>query len=131
MRVIAPNTVSVSPHDVEAFASRWPCSGLRLKSGGWRRIVFTFDDAGNLVDVEGEPDGADGSAMVALSQDAQAYLAAYNVAAAHKGRLQRGVTPSCSCGWRGATFYGKGSQGGAAADLAAHKARHVAQFCGG
>lgn len=89
MRYMGNGAVAVSPADVEAFASRWPCAGLRKPRGGWPRIVFTFNARGNLVDVEGEPKGADGSAMVALSQDAQAYFTRRREDLARPKRVQR------------------------------------------
>lgn len=64
-------TVTVTTREVRDFASRWPCSGLRSKP-----VTFQFDKRnGDLVDSndrEQHPD-ADGSALVALSHDAQAY----------------------------------------------------------
>lgn len=39
----------------------------------------------------------------------------------HKGRPVYGVHYECSCGWTSATWYGKGAQRNAAAELADHK----------
>ncbi len=62
--------------DVEAFAARWPCSGMRAGD----HFRFEFDKlSGDLVDINyGDrcrvsADRIDGAAMVALSQDAQRY----------------------------------------------------------
>ena len=68
-------TVTATRRDVEAFVATYPCSGLPR-----RAISFTFDRRnGDLVDLS--PSSVDGSAAVALSQDAQQY-------ARSKGRLQ-------------------------------------------
>lgn len=75
MRYLGGGRVSVSPESVRRFASMWPCSGLRKPRGGFPRIIFTFDEGGNLTDVEGDPPGADDFAMAALSQEAYAHLA--------------------------------------------------------
>ena len=65
-------SVSVSRDEVEAFKASWPCSHLPNKS-----VWFQFDKRnGDLVDMRPsnlEERGADGSAVLALSQDAQAY----------------------------------------------------------
>ena len=59
--------VSVSPHEVEEFKSRWPGSDLPVS----KSITFTFDvESGDLVDVSTRYDGAD---LAALSQDAWAF----------------------------------------------------------
>lgn len=61
-----------SRNDVQAFKDRWPCNGMPTAP-----IWFQFDKRnGDLVDMKPsnwEDRGADGSAMVALSHDAQAY----------------------------------------------------------
>ena len=63
----------------------WPCSGLPYDG---YCLSFHFDSHGNLDDVcwytdEGvdieEPDGVDGTCMVALSQDAQKCLNSYEL----------------------------------------------------
>lgn len=60
-------SVSVSQAEVVAFKEQWPCSGLPDR-GFW----FQFDKRnGDLVDFE--PCNTDGEAVMALSQDAQAY----------------------------------------------------------
>ncbi len=38
----------------------------------------------------------------------------------HKAKFSYGVTPRCSCGWTGATFFGKGAKSGAAWDWKSH-----------
>ncbi len=61
--------VVVTANGVGSFANSWPCSGL---SDG--PIRFEFDSGGNLVGIPyGDSERADGSAMVALSEDAQAF----------------------------------------------------------
>lgn len=68
-------TVTVSPEEVHAFASTWPCSGLNTDLG----FVFEFSASnGDLVDLNEIRDGrafphddeGDGPALVALSDDA-------------------------------------------------------------
>ena len=58
--------------DVDKFKSQWTCNGMPTAA-----IWFQFDKRnGDLVDMKPsnwEERGADGSAMVALSQDAQTY----------------------------------------------------------
>jgi hypothetical protein len=62
-------TVTCSEHDVRDFKSTWPCSGLPTRS-----ISFQFDKRnGDLVDIRPDSQHFDGPALVALSQDAQAY----------------------------------------------------------
>lgn len=65
-------SVSVSADDVDSFKEQWPCNGMPS-----RPIWFQFDKRnGDLVDMRPsnwEEQGADGSAMLALSQDAQNY----------------------------------------------------------
>ena len=64
-------TVTVERREIEAFAERWPCSGLRD-----RAISFCFAKSnGDLVDLTpyGVDDDADSGAVLALAQDAQAY----------------------------------------------------------
>lgn len=38
----------------------------------------------------------------------------------HKARFLYGVTASCSCGWSGATWFGKGSKSNAASEWRSH-----------
>jgi hypothetical protein len=60
-------TVKISCREVEDFKTRWPCSGLPSRS-----VRFQFSKRnGDLVDLH--PSTLDGSAALALSQDAQAY----------------------------------------------------------
>lgn len=73
-------TVTVTSREVETFASRWPCSGLRFKP-----VTFEFGPV--LIDQDGKPwhadlvdsndernhPGADGGAILALSEDAMNY----------------------------------------------------------
>jgi hypothetical protein len=70
--------VTASPDDIETFAESWPCSGFHYGD----RVSFTFEKStGDLVDLayshcygyQVDPERVDGGAMVALSQDAQAY----------------------------------------------------------
>lgn len=65
-------SVQCCTEDVRQFKSQWPCNGMPT-----RPIWFQFDKRnGDLVDMvpsNWEERGADGGAMVALSQDAQAY----------------------------------------------------------
>jgi YD repeat-containing protein len=71
VRRMGPGRVAVSAADVQAFADRWPCSGLRDLRG----VTFEYDRAGNLVDItfrNGDIEQWDGSALTALSHDAQA-----------------------------------------------------------
>lgn len=58
--------VTVSEREVYDFKRKWACSGLPDTG-----IGFTFDKDGNLID--SSPDGVDGEACLALSQDAWAY----------------------------------------------------------
>lgn len=61
-------SVSVSEDDVRTFKAQWPCSGLPTRS-----IWFQFDKRnGNLVDLRCAV-AVEGEALLALSQDAQAY----------------------------------------------------------
>lgn len=67
-------TVTVSESDIDAFARRWPGSGLR----GLRGVAFQYAKKvdGDLVDVtykNGDSERWDGAALVALSHDAQRY----------------------------------------------------------
>lgn len=60
-------SVSVSEREVSEFKAKWPCSGLPERS-----IWFQFQKSnGDLVDLS--PSDIDGEALLALSQDAQAY----------------------------------------------------------
>lgn len=40
-------------------------------------------------------------------------------------KFQAGVTPTCQCGWKGATFFGKGARTQATCDWQSHVSRHV------
>jgi len=63
-------TVSVSPSELDLFADRWPCSGMR---GARKGVSFQFDKrTGDLVDSNDDGRFDDG-ATLALSEDAQAY----------------------------------------------------------
>lgn len=64
------NTVRFSTNEVRAFKAKWPCSGLADRS-----YWFQFDINGDLVDTN-VPESEDGSAALALSQDALEYLSA-------------------------------------------------------
>lgn len=64
-------TVTVTAREVQDFARTWPCSGLRA-----RPVTFQFDKRnGDLVDTNDQRQHphAEGSALVALSNDAMAY----------------------------------------------------------
>ena len=65
-------SVTVTTAEVEAFKKQWPCNGLPS-----RLIWFQFDKRnGDLVDMRPynlEDRGVDGSAVLALCGDAQAY----------------------------------------------------------
>lgn len=65
-------SVTVSRRDVEDFKEQWPCNGMPSRS-----IWFQFDKRnGDLVDMvpsNWEERGADGSAMLALIEDAQQF----------------------------------------------------------
>jgi hypothetical protein len=65
-------SVQLTEYDVAAFKAKWPCNGMPQAP-----IWFQFDKRnGDLVDMQPsdwEKRGADGLAMLALSQDAQAY----------------------------------------------------------
>ena len=64
-------TVTVTAREVESFAQRWPCSGLRA-----RPVTFQFAKGnGDLVDSNDDRQHphADGSALVALATDAMVY----------------------------------------------------------
>jgi hypothetical protein len=64
-------SVRCSRADVEHFRDRWPCSGLPA-----RAITFGFERNGDLVEIYPDSERFDGPALVALSQDAQAFGAA-------------------------------------------------------
>ena len=64
-------SVTVTRHEVEAFASQWPCCSLPR-----RAITFQFDKrSDDLVDIlpYSIADKVDGPEALALSEDAQAY----------------------------------------------------------
>lgn len=61
--------VTVSAREVCEFKEGWPCSDLPDTG-----IGFTFEKNGDLVEIS--PDGVDGAACLALSQDAYAYAIA-------------------------------------------------------
>lgn len=66
----ADRFVTFAPEYIQRFAESWPCSGLALPDGSYPEITFVYDTFGNLIDILGEPPGADGHSMLALSQDA-------------------------------------------------------------
>lgn len=76
--------VMVTSGGVARFANKWPCSGMRFDDD--LGVIFSFDSNG-LCDVEwfdgdtgctvSEPEGVNGEALAALSQDAQTYLTQY------------------------------------------------------
>lgn len=64
--------VAVNDVDIHDFNSSWPGSNLRGLDG----VTFVFESNGDLVDMHfknGDVEEWDGKALVALSQDAQAY----------------------------------------------------------
>ena len=82
------NAVMVTSGGVARFAAKWPCSGMRFDDD--IAVQFEYDRKGNLVDIQwfdctddapsldvSEPDGVNGEALAALSQDAQEYLKAH------------------------------------------------------
>jgi hypothetical protein len=62
---------------VGSFVARWPCNGIpQHKSGGYYPIRFEFSSGGDLIDLSPDPEAIApncGSAMLALSQDAQEF----------------------------------------------------------
>lgn len=40
---------------------------------------------------------------------------------AHKASFSYGVTANCSCGWRGATWFGQGAKSNAAGEWHSHR----------
>lgn len=74
-------TVLTTSGAIERLARSWPCSGMRDLGVG---VIFTFATNGDLTDIEwfdaetartiAEPEGIDGAAVVALSQDAWHWL---------------------------------------------------------
>jgi len=58
--------VQISAREVEEFKAQWPCSGLPSRS-----ITFQFASNGDLIDLW--PANLDGSAVVALADDAKAF----------------------------------------------------------
>jgi hypothetical protein len=78
---ISENQVLVTSGKVQRFARVWPCSGMSGLDAG---LIFSFASNGDLTDIEwfdaetavtiAEPEVIDGSAMVALSQDARHWL---------------------------------------------------------
>jgi hypothetical protein len=81
MTILAPRTVLVSTQDLAGFKSKGPCSGIPDDLC----VSFEFGSNGDLVDVNWysdngidvpRPEYLDGSAELALSQDAQAFLIA-------------------------------------------------------
>lgn len=66
-------SVSVSARELQDFAARWPCSGMRNATRG---VWFQYDKRnGDLVDIQGERPGYDEGAVKALSDDAQTWAA--------------------------------------------------------
>lgn len=78
IRKDAPRRVYISAREVEDFADRWPCSGLRMWDGKrldsvCRPAWFDFDTYGNLVDFGGLPGAVAAGAINALVDDARTY----------------------------------------------------------
>jgi hypothetical protein len=64
-------SVTVTRREIEAFAARWPCSGMRSPK---RALTFQFEKKnGDLVDITGESEGYDQGAVSALADDAKKY----------------------------------------------------------
>ncbi len=81
MTILAPRTVLVSTQDLAGLKSKWPCSGIPDDVC----VSFEFGSNGDLVDVnwysdEGvdvpRPEHLNGTAELALADDAQAFLIA-------------------------------------------------------
>lgn len=75
--------IEVPAKNVADFAARWPCSGLPDDQG----VVFGFDKRnGDLIEIEwsafgeGEPEGVNDGAVLALSYDAQKFAGLGDVA---------------------------------------------------
>lgn len=66
---VSPRKVRFSAAAVRMFNLQWPCSELDSARAYW----FEFDESGDLVDCD-VPEHSDGSAALAMSQDAQAWL---------------------------------------------------------
>jgi len=80
------NAVMVTSGGIARFAAKWPCSGMRFDDD--IAVQFEFDKRnGDLIDIQWfdcsddaeslditEPEGVNGEALLALSQDAQQYL---------------------------------------------------------
>lgn len=62
------NRCTYRPSEIDSFALRWPCSGLAPAK---HSITFYFDNDGNLLDIIGEPRGADPTAIAAMAADAR------------------------------------------------------------
>jgi hypothetical protein len=84
------NRVMVTSGGLERFASKWPCSGMRFDAD--IAVEFEYAADGDLVDIHwfdcsdgadaldiSEPAGVNGEALLALSQDAQAFLNTENM----------------------------------------------------
>ncbi len=62
--------VTVSADEAHRFAYRWPCSGIKWGD----KFSFTFEKSnGDLVDMHGDKERHDGSAILAISEDASKY----------------------------------------------------------
>jgi hypothetical protein len=81
MTVLAPGAVLVSTQDLAGFRSKWPCSGIPDDVC----VSFSFGPNWDLVDVnwysdEGvdipRPEDLNGTAELALADDAQTFLIA-------------------------------------------------------
>ena len=76
---ISPRAVLITASGLHQFSRMWPCSGLPQDVC----VLFEFASNGDLVDVQwfdaesgldiAEPSGIDGSALLALSHDAQSF----------------------------------------------------------
>ncbi len=80
MTILSIRTVLVIEDDLDTFKASWPCN--HIPDGIC--VAFEYSSNGDLVDISwfdadtgldiAEPEGMDEAAILALSQDAQAYL---------------------------------------------------------
>lgn len=66
---VSPRKVRFAKEAIRLFNLQWPCSELSADRAYW----FEFDSEGDLVDCD-VPEHSDGSAALALSHDALAWL---------------------------------------------------------
>jgi hypothetical protein len=82
MQLLALGTVLVTSQDLKNMIRVWPCSGLHQAADEGFSVSFQFDSNG-LCDVSwytengidtSEPEGINGTCLLALSHDAQQFL---------------------------------------------------------